>query len=74
MGLKKGKLFLIPTLLGDTTAAYILPQSTLEIIAQLDHFIVENLRTARRFLTKIETAKGGVTTPIPIFNTIIAPK
>ncbi|MDY0076000.1 MAG: SAM-dependent methyltransferase [Bacteroidales bacterium] len=58
MGLKKGKLFLIPTLLGDTTAANILPQSTLEIIAQLDHFIVENLRTARRFLTKIETAKA----------------
>jgi len=58
MGLKKGKLFLIPTLLGDTTAAYILPQSTLEIIAQLDHFIVENLRTARRFLTKIETTKA----------------
>jgi len=57
MGLKNGKLYLIPTLLGDTTAQYILPQSTLEVIAQLDHFIVENLRTARRFLAKIETAK-----------------
>lgn len=58
MGIKKGKLYLIPTLLGDTTAAQILPQSTLEIISQLDHFIVENLRTARRFLSKIESAKA----------------
>jgi hypothetical protein len=30
--------------------------------------------SARREATKIETAYGGVTTPMPIFTTIIAPK
>jgi 16S rRNA (cytidine1402-2'-O)-methyltransferase len=48
--MKKGKLFLIPTLLSEGDADRMLPGSTLEIIRSLDHFIVEELKTARRLL------------------------
>ena len=45
-------LFLIPVTLGDTDHRKVLPDYNREIIAQIRHFIVENVRTARRFLKK----------------------
>jgi 16S rRNA (cytidine1402-2'-O)-methyltransferase len=57
--MNKGKLYLIPTLLGDEPAGQVLPAGTLDIIQRLDHFIVEEIRTARRFLRK-----AGVTRPL----------
>ena len=45
-------LFLIPVTLGDTDHRKVLPDYNREIIAQIRHFIVENTRTARRFLKK----------------------
>ncbi|MEI6454753.1 MAG: SAM-dependent methyltransferase [bacterium] len=50
--MEKGKLFLIPTPLGDTDPSAVIPEGTLEIIRQLEVFVVEELRTARRFLKK----------------------
>lgn len=50
-----GKLFLIPTTLGSfDTIPKVIPQYNLQIIRSLDVFIVEQLRTARRFLKKAE--------------------
>ena len=50
---KQGKLFLIPTTLGDTeNLNTVLPDYNLHILHSLDVFIVEQLRTARRFLKK----------------------
>ncbi len=48
-----GKLYLIPTFLGATKAEYVLPQGTLEIVRNLRYFVVENVRTARRMLSKM---------------------
>lgn len=48
----KGKLFLIPTLLGDTSPHKVLPSSVFEVIKRLNYYIVEDIRTARRFLKK----------------------
>ena len=45
-------LFLIPVTLGETEHRKVLPDCNREIILQLRHFIVENVRTARRFLKK----------------------
>lgn len=45
------KLFLIPNTLGDTCPASVLPSSVLEIIPNIRIFVVEELRTARRFLS-----------------------
>lgn len=47
-----GKLYLIPTPLGDMEPAACLPQNVLETACSLHCFVVEELRTARRFLSR----------------------
>lgn len=49
-------LYLIPVTLGDTTIDRVLPSYNKEIIVQIKHFIVENIRSARRFLKKVESS------------------
>lgn len=48
----KPKLFLIPVTLGDTEVEAVIPKSVIAVIQSLDGFIVENIRSARRFLRK----------------------
>jgi 16S rRNA (cytidine1402-2'-O)-methyltransferase len=50
------KLYLIPTTLGDTTIERVLPPDLTPIISSISVFIVENIRTARRFLKKVNPA------------------
>ena len=45
-------LYLIPVTMGDTPLDNVLPQYNTEIINRLSYFIVENVRSARRFLKK----------------------
>lgn len=45
-------LYLIPVTLGDTPHENVLPEINREIILSLKYFVVEELRTARRFLKK----------------------
>lgn len=45
------KLYLIPNTLGDTCPESVLPSSVLDIIPNIRIFVVEELRTARRFLS-----------------------
>ena len=47
-------LYLIPVTLGDTPLDKVLPSYNKEVILQIKHFIVEEVRTARRFLKKVE--------------------
>ncbi|MDP2338625.1 MAG: SAM-dependent methyltransferase [Bacteroidota bacterium] len=47
------KLYLIPTTLGDTSIEKVLPPDLTQLISTIPVFIVENLRTARRFLKKM---------------------
>jgi len=47
-------LYLIPVTLGETEHRRVLPEYNREIILGIRHFIVENIRTARRFLKKTE--------------------
>ena len=47
----KGKLYLIPSPLGDGAPAEVLPASVLELLPSLQCFVVEEVRTARRFLS-----------------------
>lgn len=46
-------LYLIPVTLGDTPIDHVLPAYNQEIIAGIRHFIVEDVRSARRFLKKV---------------------
>ena len=48
----KGKLYLIPAPLGDNPLQEILPQQVMDIACGLKCFVVEEVRTARRFLSK----------------------
>jgi 16S rRNA (cytidine1402-2'-O)-methyltransferase len=50
------KLYLIPTTLGDTTIERVLPPDLTRQISSISVFIVENVRTARRFLKKVNPA------------------
>ncbi len=50
----KGKLYLIPTLLGETDPRSSLPESVIALIQSLDEFVVEEVRTARRFLATLK--------------------
>lgn len=49
-------LYLIPVALGETEHARVLPAYNREVILSLTCFIVENVRTARRFLKKTAPA------------------
>lgn len=47
-------LYLLPVTLGDTPVENVLPAYNKEIILQIRHFIVEDIRSARRFLKKVD--------------------
>jgi len=53
-----GKLYLIPTTLGDNEPLEVLPLSVKKVVIELDEFVVENEKTARRFFKKV-----GIKTP-----------
>jgi len=48
----KGRLFLIPAPLGDGHISDVIPAGTVDVISSLTHFVVEELRSARRYLSK----------------------
>ena len=53
----KGKLYLIPTTLGENEPLEVMPYSVKTIVELLDHYIVENEKSARRFIKKITPKK-----------------
>lgn len=49
----KGKIYLIPTPISDDEGAInTIPAYNMQILSGLDYFIVENIRTARRFISR----------------------
>lgn len=47
-------LYLIPVTLGDTPLEQVLPSYNREVITGIRHFIVEDIRSARRFLRQVD--------------------
>ena len=47
-------LYLIPCTLGDTSIEKVLPSYNHDIIMRIRYFIVEDVRSARRFLKKVD--------------------
>lgn len=47
-------LYLLPVTLGDTPVDKVLPAYNREVIRGIKHFIVEDVRSARRFLKKVD--------------------
>ncbi|WP_114782207.1 SAM-dependent methyltransferase [Botryobacter ruber] len=50
---KTGTLFLIPTILAEGTADQVISPQVKDTVRHLNYFIVENLRTARRYVKSI---------------------
>ena len=51
------QLYLIPTFLAPDTASQVLSPQVHEVIANTDYFFVENIRTARRFISELKLGK-----------------
>ncbi len=49
-----GKLYLIPNTLGSAVTGHIIPSEVAQIAVKLRHFIVEDLRSARRYLRLLD--------------------
>ncbi len=56
--MEPGKLYLIPTTLGDNEPLEVLPISVKKVIEKINHYIVENEKSARRFIKKISPRKS----------------
>ena len=78
----KGKLYLIPTTLGEMNPDDVLPQSVKRAIDFIDTYIVENEKTARKFIKSVNPEKVQSSlklsalnkhTDISEHNTMIAP-
>jgi 16S rRNA (cytidine1402-2'-O)-methyltransferase len=65
----KATLYLIPTLLGNGyPPERVLPEGTLKVIQRLDHFIAEEIKTARRFLKRIGIPKPMESLHFHVYN------
>lgn len=49
-----GKLYLIPTLIAADTPHKVMPEHVKKELSSIQHFLAENVRTARRFLASLE--------------------
>lgn len=65
---EKGKLFLIPSSLGQQPPLEILPLSIRKKIEELDFFIAENEKTARRFIKSMVPSKSQPDLHFQILN------
>lgn len=50
----KGKLFLVPTVIAEGTQHGVIPPSVIEALKQTEHFLAEDVRTARRYLSSLK--------------------
>ncbi|WP_334055527.1 SAM-dependent methyltransferase [Polaribacter sp. P097] len=63
-----GKLYLIPTTLGETEPLEVMPLSVKKVVEQIDYYIVENEKSARRFIKKISPKKSQPSLTIKLLD------
>jgi 16S rRNA (cytidine1402-2'-O)-methyltransferase len=64
----KGKLYLIPTTLGEMNHEDVLPETIKRVLTFIDDYIVENEKTARRFIKSVLSEKVQSTLRISLLN------
>jgi len=69
-----GFLYLIPTTLGDNEPLEVLPISIKRAIEEIDYYIVENEKTARRFIKKVSPRKSQPDLHIQLLNKFTDPQ
>lgn len=68
-----GKLYLIPTYLGDNPTFDVLPISITKVIEMIDDYVVENDKTARHFIKKIVPSKVQASLRLKVLNKFTEP-
>ena len=63
-----GKLYLIPTTLGDNEPLEVLPISVKKVVERINHYIVENEKSARRFIKKMTPRKSQSSLHIDVLD------
>ena len=69
-----GKLYLIPTRLGDNPPLEVLPISIKKITEMVDDYIVENEKTARRFIKAVNSRKSQPSLNFKLLNKYTEPE
>lgn len=64
----KGNLYLIPCTLGDTPPLEVLPFLVKKAVEEIDHFVVEHEKSARRFIKEIAPKKSQPELQIKLIN------
>lgn len=64
----KGKLYLIPVTMGDSDPMDVLPQTVSRAVSFIDHYIVENEKTARRSIKSIAPDKVQASLHLSVLN------
>lgn len=49
-----GKLFLIPTVIAENTQGQVISFAVIDALKQINHFLAEDIRTARRYLSSLK--------------------
>ena len=51
---KAGKLYIIPSIIAESTQEKVIPAQVKEVLKWINHFVVEDVRTARRYLSSLK--------------------
>ena len=70
----RGKLYLIPTTLGDNEPLEVLPLSIKAAVERTNHYIVENEKSARHFIRKISPRKSQPALHLQTLNKYTEPE
>lgn len=65
---EKGNLYLIPCPLGDTSPLEVLPLLVKKAVEQIDHYVVEHEKNARRFIKSLAPRKSQPDLHIQLIN------
>lgn len=63
-----GKLYLLPTTLGENDPLQVLPVSVKQLVERIDHYIVENEKTARRSIKGLAPEKPQPSLKLSLLN------
>ena len=69
-----GKLYLIPSLMGDVEPLEVLPLSAKKVIDMVEHYIVENEKSARAFIKRVHPGKAQDRLEIKVLNKFTEPE
>jgi 16S rRNA (cytidine1402-2'-O)-methyltransferase len=66
--MNKGKLYLIPNVIADNTASVVIPRQVIDALPSIQHFLVEDLRSARRYLSELKVFSSIEALHVEVLN------